>query len=410
MELPVFSAEQHRASHVQEGSSDMGSEIPVRRDDIGPRIAYVISSLEGGGAALPVPAVSRVLRNHGAQVKVFALTRRDGRALSAMLCDGLDVQVRTGGEHDHLAAMRWLDHALADYRPSLIWTSLTRATVIGLLLGWRRHIPVVSWQHNAHLKPHSVRLLRLLRQRPALWVCDSNRVAAVTAQQLRAEPERLFVWPLFAAQPDVPQAQAWQAGQKLRLGSLGRLHWNKGYDVLVAALALLGERGFHAPTPFEISIAGEGAERAAIEQAAKRAGFEHLHLPGYSEHPREFLAGLHLYLQPTRAEGLCIAVHEAMQAGLPVIASAVGQIPHSLEHGRSGWLVPPGDASALADALASALSDPARLAAMGRNARRRVLTQYSVASFHQAGEALLARLALPGLFPPASCIHGHSAH
>ena len=49
-----------------------------------PRIAYVINSVEGGGAALPVPAVTSVLRDAGAEVAVFALTRRDGRAACAL--------------------------------------------------------------------------------------------------------------------------------------------------------------------------------------------------------------------------------------------------------------------------------------------------------------------------------------
>ncbi|PJA42159.1 MAG: glycosyltransferase, partial [Lysobacterales bacterium CG_4_9_14_3_um_filter_62_6] len=97
--------------------------------------------------------------------------------------------------------------------------------------------------------------------------------------------------------------------------------------------------------------------------------------------------------QPSRIEGLCIAMHEAMQAGLPVIASAVGQMADTLEPGRSGWLVPSADPSALADALAAALSDPARLASFGQAARSRVLTRFSAAIFRQSGNAILQRLA-----------------
>lgn len=356
------------------------------------RIAYIINSLEGGGAASPVPAVTRVLRNAGAQVQVFALTRRNGRGLPAMLADGLQVHVREGGERDHLAATRWLDAELARYRPSHLWTSLTRASVLGLLLGWRRRIPVVSWQHNAFLKPINLLLLRALRQRPVAWVCDSDLVAALTATRIGVAPDRLFTWPLFAADPDAPQAQPWREGEPLRLGSLGRLHPAKGYDVLIAALALLRERGFQAPVPFEIRIAGEGAERDALIHAAQQAGIASLQWTGFTAHPGDFLASLHLYLQPSRVEGLCIAMHEAMQAGLPVIASAVGQMPYTLEHGRSGWLAQAGNASALADALAAALSDPTALAAMGLAARTRVLTHFSEAAFRRAGEAILARL------------------
>ncbi len=115
------------------------------------------------------------------------------------------------------------------------------------------------------------------------------------------------------------------------------------------------------------------------------------------DRPLEFLAGIHLYLHPSRGEGLCIGMHEAMQAGLPVIASKVGQMPYTLEDGRSGWLVPPGDVNALADALADALSDPARLASMGQAARARVLSHYSRTAFREAGEAVLNRLRARGV-------------
>lgn len=356
------------------------------------RIAYVINSLEGGGAALPVPAVTRVMRNAGAQVKIFALTRRDGRALAAMTADGLSVALREGGEKDHLAASRWLDQELAQYQPSHVWTSLSRASVIGLVYGWRHHVPVVVWQHNAYLNATGLRLLRLLRRLPAMWVSDSDLVDALTAQRFAVAPERRVIWPLFAADPGAAQARPWQPGETLRLGSLGRLNTIKGYDVLLAALARLQAGGFTSPTPFEITIAGDGEEHAALSTGARAIGFDALHLPGFTEQPGAFLAGLHLYLQPSRAEGLCIAMHEAMQAGLPVIASAVGQMAYTLEQGHSGWLVPAGDADALADALRAALSQPQQLASMGATARARVLSRFSESAFVQAGEAALARL------------------
>jgi len=361
------------------------------------RIAYIINSVEGGGAALPVPAVTRVLRDAGAHVEVFVLTRRDERALPQMLAAGLQVHLREGGNRDHWAAYRWLDRELAAYRPTLIWTSLSRATVIGLLLGWRRAIPVACWQHNAFLERGNLNLLRALRRRPALWIGDSDLVSTVTAERFGVPPERMACWPLFTIDPGAPQAQAWRPGQTLQLGSLGRLQPAKGYGVLMDALALLNQRGFVAPVPFEIAIAGDGNERETIARAAQRAGFAGLRLVGFSERPLDFLAGLHLYVQPSLREGLCIGVHEAMQAGLPVIASAVGQIPYTLEAGRSGWLVPPGDANALADALAAALANPGRLAAMGQAARARVLPLFSGAAFRQAGERVLERLRARGV-------------
>ncbi len=361
------------------------------------RIAYVIDSTLGGGAATPIAAITRVLRNAGADVEVFALERRDGLALPSMLADGLKVHVREGGKIDHLAAYCWLNRELKIYKPTLIWTSLTRATVIGLLLGKRHDIPVVGWQHIDYLKPIKLWTTRFLRKWPVMWVGDSDAITALTAKRLDVEPHRLACWPLFSANPDVPQAQAWQPGQVLRMGSLGRLRAIKGYDVLMEALLLLKQRGFISPVPFEIVIAGEGSERDTLMQMAQRAEFSGLKLIGFTNQAQDFLAGLHLYLQPSRGEGLCIGMHEAMQASLPVIASRVGQMPYSIEVGLSGWLVAPDDVSALADALAEALSHPERLATMGQAARQRVLSTYSVEAFRRAGESILARLKTRGI-------------
>jgi glycosyltransferase involved in cell wall biosynthesis len=352
------------------------------------RIAYVINSVEGGGAALPVPSIARVLRDHGAAVTILALTRRDGRAIAPMAAAGLDVRVRGGGIDDHVAAFRWLDREIASLRPTHIWTSLTRATLLGQLVGLRRRVPVVSWQHAAWLKPGNRRLLRLMQPLSRLWIGDSNAVTRLTAERLKVPPERLMQWPIFRADPDAPQAAPWRPGETIRIGSLGRLHPVKGYDVLIDALARLPS----GLPPYALSIIGEGAERTTLATRAAALGLGNVRLEGYSDDPRTALSRLHLYVQPSRSEGLCVAAHEAMQAGLPVIASAVGQLPHSIEQGVAGLTVPPGDPQALADALAALLANPDRLAAMGASARAAVLDRFGPDRFDAAGRAIIERL------------------
>jgi glycosyltransferase involved in cell wall biosynthesis len=356
------------------------------------RVAYVINSVEGGGAAFPVPAVLGLLRDCGADIGLFALARRNGRALPAIEAAGFRAEVREGSLDDHLAALRWLNGAVSHYRPTHIWTSLTRATLLGQLVGLRQHVPVVSWQHAAYLKPANLRLLRATQRLSALWIGDSASVTALTATRLKVPEERLAMWPLFAADPAAPRARPWSPGEALRLGSMGRLHRVKGYDILIEALALLAKQGFSAAVPFTVTIAGEGAEREALAAATREAGIKSLSLPGFIEKPQEFLAGLHLYLQPSRSEGLCIAVHEAMQAGLGAIVSAVGEMPYSIEHGVSGLVVPPSDPPALAQALAWFLADPARTADAGSAARARVLDRFGRAAFRRAGEEIFSRL------------------
>ncbi|CAN4275522.1 RfaG Glycosyltransferase [Methylophilaceae bacterium] len=315
-----------------------------------------------------------------------------------MLADGLQVNIREGGDYDHVNAYLWLDEKIAEFKPTLIWTSVARASIIGLLLGRKYKLPVVCWQHSAALKFSRFFLFYLLRKQPVMWVGDSDIVSAITVKRFMIPEQKIATWPLFSVNMNAPKAKSWNQGQALRLGSLGRLNSAKAYDILIDALELLKKRGFISPVPFEILIAGDGGDRDKLLRKAKLAGVAHqVHLVGFTDQPQAFLASLHIYLQPSRVEGFAIAVHEAMQAGLPVIATSVGQIPYTVEAGLSGWLVPPCDVTALADALADALSHPEKLAAMGGAAKTSVYPRYSADAFRQAGEGILNRLGAMGI-------------
>lgn len=352
------------------------------------RIAYVINSVEGGGAALPVPSVVEVLQQGGAEVKVFALTRRDGRALPAFAAAGVQVEIRPGGEKDHVAAVRWLDRAVRDWKATHLWTSLTRATLLGQLVGRWRRIPVVSWQHAAYLKPANRLLLRSMQRHSRLWIGDSETVTRLTAERLGVDADRLVQWPIFRADPQARRAAPWAAGETLRIGSLGRLHPVKGYDVLIDALGRLGGNGVR----YEVLIGGDGDQREALEARARAAGLNALRLLGYVDNPRAFLEGLHAYVQPSRSEGLCVAAHEAMEAGLPVIASAVGELPHSIVDGVTGWIVPPGDSERLAARLGDIIRRPEQLAEIGARARDRLFDRFGPDRFEATGLAILEKM------------------
>ncbi|MFS3137505.1 glycosyltransferase [Gluconacetobacter sacchari] len=357
------------------------------------RIAYIINSVEGGGAAFPVPDITNVLRRAGHEVAIFALQRRDGRALPALQAAGLAVDIHPGAQRGHLGTLRWLDRRMTEWRPDLLWTSLTRATVLGQLVGLIRRIPVVSWQHSAGLSPANTRLLRGLRSLSRVWVADSTCVLHVMRDRLHIPADRAALWPIFRADPGCPAARPWQPGETVRLGSLGRLHPVKGYDILCQALALLKTD----PTlpSFQVTIAGEGDARPQIERLIREHGLTTLRLAGFTSAATAFLSTQHGYIQPSRHEGLCIGVHQAMQAGLAPIASAVGEIPYTIQDGISGLLVPPADPPALAEALASALRQPQALSTMGQAARTRVLDLFAPQRFDAAGLAILDRLTRP---------------
>lgn len=361
------------------------------------RIAYIINSLEGGGACFPVPAITSVFRKAGHEVAVFALSRRDGLALPRLEEAGLKVEICPAGEKQQVQTLRWLNRALTAWKPDLLWTSLIRATLLGQILGTRHRWPVVSWQHNANPKPINRRLLLSMRRLSCFWVGDSQFVTDETHRILGIPRERLACWPIFYATPQAPQAQPWQKGEVIRIGSLGRLSREKGYGDLCAALALV-QKARHNLPPYEITVRGEGNHRAFIEERCRAHGLDMIHFPGFVTDTRDFLASQHMYVQPSRWEGFCVAMHEAMQAGLPVLGTAVGEMRYSVREGETGWRAAPRDPQSLADVLIRALSQPERFHDMGQQARNYVCTQFSEENFTRAGMDILERVqAITGL-------------
>lgn len=355
------------------------------------RIAYIINSMEGGGAQSPLPRIVQALKAAGADARVLALARRNGKALPRLEAAGIKPLIFSGGETDHLAALRWIAQHVAEFNSDALFTSLTRATLLGQVVGQRKALPIVSWQHNAFLKPWNERLLRWRAGKSDLWVADSSSVADLTRQRLRLANHRCFTWPIFAADPDAIQAIPWQPGNPIALGSLGRLHSAKGYDYLFAALLKLQHAGWRPPAPLHLSIAGTGDQESELRALASGITIAKIEFAGFVSDPAQYLGGLHLYLQPSRREGFCIAAHEAMQAGLPIVASATGEMPKTIS-ADCGLTVPVGNVDALASSLAKMLAEPASLAKRGAAARQRVLSQFSQSAFDEGARYIVDRL------------------
>ena len=143
-----------------------------------------------------------------------------------------------------------------------------------------------------------------------------------------------------------------------------------------------------------MAIGGDGPERDALWAQASALNLRRLRMAGYQHDPGAFLAGLHGYLQPSRVEGFCIAVHEAMQAALPVVVADVGEMPRTVRSGAMGYVASPNDPEGLANAIGALLDDPARAQRMGQAARTHVLETFSRERFRAAGRDILARMAL----------------
>ncbi len=159
--------------------------------------------------------------------------------------------------------------------------------------------------------------------------------------------------------------------------TVGRLVPVKGHAVLLEALAALVARGVVA----RVSLVGDGAERALLEQRARALGIERrvrmLGAVGQDDIRAEYERA-DIFCLPSFAEGLPVVLMEAMAMELPVVATRVMGVPELVEHGMTGLLVPPARPDLLAEALERLADDPALRASMGAAGRGKVVSEHDV--------------------------------
>lgn len=174
------------------------------------------------------------------------------------------------------------------------------------------------------------------------------------------------------------------------VGFVGRLHWEKGPDVFVQAAMLAAAR---CPAAHFVLV-GDGPMRGALSELIARFGRQDcIHLAGLADAMPEVYREFDLAVSSSYSEAMPLAVMEAMASGLPVIATQVGGVPELVEQERSGYLVAPGDAKAIAELLGFLLENPAFAQAQGRRGRERMCTHFELDQGVARVAQLLARLA-----------------
>ena len=169
---------------------------------------------------------------------------------------------------------------------------------------------------------------------------------------------------------DAPSSAPWTHPRPYVL-AIGRHVLQKGFDVLLRAVAELGQA---SPSPFDLLLAGDGAEQAALRALAEDLGLaDRVRFVGRVEHSQALalFAGCLFFVLPSRHEPFGLVNLEAMAAGKAVIASRVGGVPEIVVDGETGLLVPAEDVSALAGALARLAGDPGLRDRLGAAGRRR---------------------------------------
>jgi hypothetical protein len=232
------------------------------------------------------------------------------------------------------------------------------ATLAALLVPRARvvaieHLPLPSQSRGAHL------LKRVTSRRLAAHVAVSEQTAQAIAGEARIPRERMLVVRNGVSEPDGGETER---GSQPIIGGLGRLDPQKGFDVLIDALALLP--GVSAV------VSGDGPEREALmRRAHDRAVADRFAILGWKDETGPLLRSLDVFVLPSRYEGLPLALLDAMATGTAVVASDVGAVSEAVVSGETGLLVPPDDPKALAAGIRQLLDDERLRQRLGAAAR-----------------------------------------
>jgi glycosyltransferase involved in cell wall biosynthesis len=273
-----------------------------------------------------------------------------------------------------------------------------RATLYGCLatLG-RRGAALVSHVHLADPwrfgRSARARLDRLASSRAARIVACSEQLRRLLVERQGLPASRTVCIPngidlgRFACGPKRV------LDGRLVAGTCVRLEPQKGVAHLIEAVARLAGR----LPELRLVVAGEGSLRPALERQAAEAGLAgRVDWLGFRPDVPQVLAGLDLFVLPSLAEGLPLSVIEAMAAGVPVIATDVPGSAELVQPGRTGRLVPPGSAEALAEAILDAAERPETSRLWAERARDLVRQRHSAEAMAAAVRRLYAEL-LSGL-------------
>lgn len=365
-------------------------------------VSYLITELSTGGAQNALLRLLARLDRNRFSPTVACLYNGDGAVAQEIRALGVQVfDARMHHKADWTALLR-LYRYVRQVRPTILHTSLFHANLPGRVLGRLAGVPIIVCSERT-MAMESAWRYRLNR-----WTIGLvDRVTTVSANvrdfcisHVGLPADKLVLIYNGVELPEKPLASRQEARAELGLpldslvvGAVSRLDPVKGVAFLIQALARV--EGAH------LVVIGDGPERATLASLAENLGIANrVRWAGHRRNAAHLLAAFNVFVQPSLYEGLPNTVLEAMAAGLPVVATAVGGTPEAVVNGETGLLVPPRDPSALAQAITRLLQAPDLRRKMGQAGREWVVQFFSVERMVAKTERLYAELlAEKGIIP-----------
>jgi glycosyltransferase involved in cell wall biosynthesis len=342
------------------------------------KILQLIETLDTGGAERMVSWLALHLRALGHEVTIACLRDKGVMPVSDATFAGAGVPIVELRKPDGFSvdAVRRLARSVRDGGFEVVHSHNPQVHHYAVAAAGTAATTIVSTIHGtATLEmPLPARLLYRL-------ACSrTSHVVAVSAAAAAALRERMFLGAMpvtviangidLEALVGIPSRPR---DRPLVFGTVGRLEPVKDQASLIRAFAAIRREA-----DCELRILGVGTLEADLKRLALDLDVDRsVRFCGWSGDVPSFLASIDVFVLPSLSEGLPMTLLEAMAAGRPVIASRVGGIPEVLDGRETGWLVPPGQPPALAEAMRAAIATRPQLAAMGQAGRARIARDYS---------------------------------
>jgi len=280
-------------------------------------------------------------------------------------------------------AIASIQQCVRDNDIDLIHTHGYKSNIYGILAARAARVPMVATCHNwpaltlplrlysildrmvLHKANHVVAVSENVRRRLRHFAISRRKISVI---QNGVDTRR------FASAQPVLRQELGLNGRTV-VGAVGRLSSEKGHKFLLEAAPRL----FAEFPDLAVVFVGAGPEQPALESLAKEFNLQdRVFFAGFRNDMPQVYASIDIFVLPSLEEAMPLTMLEAMAAGLPVVASDVGDIGKTIGSSDCGLLVQPGSAEELLAALARVLRDPALRAALGANARARVHSAFSI--------------------------------
>lgn len=345
------------------------------------RVVHLIPGEQWAGAEVQAVTLIKELRR--AAVDARAIVFHRGKVATALERLGIDVTVIDQRVVGPKACLRRLTQRLQSVRPTVIHVHRYRETVLAAAALLQHAGPaLVRTVHGLPEPYRGWKAVKMALYRGMEWAAIrmSRAVLIAVSADVGASVRRTFPHATVHVVPNgidesrilpirdraVTRREWGISDDAPVIGFLGRLAPIKGADLFFQMALRLGREfpELHAV------LVGEGQQREELEARARGMGLGQIHFLGHREDIGDTLRAIDVVVMPSRHEGLPLILLEAMAAGRPIVASAVGGIPEVVENGRSALLVPPGSVDALTQATRTVLIDPPRAEALAQTARR----------------------------------------